>query len=97
LVHFLAYDIPPMVHSFAEGAGSGSSGGFVGGLNVKNANTYFGPCPTVGDQPHHYAFSVYALDLAPGTLTPGLTRDLFLQAVRGHVLAASSIVLRYAR
>jgi Raf kinase inhibitor-like YbhB/YbcL family protein len=97
LVHFLAYDIPPMVHSFAEGAGSGSSGGFVGGLNVKNANTYFGPCPTVGDQPHHYVFSVYALDLAPGTLTPGLTRDLFLQAVRGHVLAASSIVLRYAR
>jgi phosphatidylethanolamine-binding protein (PEBP) family uncharacterized protein len=42
-------------------------------------------------------FSVYALDLAPGTLTPGLTRDLFLQAVRGHALAASSIVLRYAR
>ena len=87
----------PRRTSFAEGAGAGSSGGFVGGTNTKDVNTYSGPCPPVGDQPHHYVFSVYALDLAPGTLAPGLTRDLFLQAARGHVLAASSVVLRYAR
>jgi Raf kinase inhibitor-like YbhB/YbcL family protein len=96
-VHFVAYDIPAAAHSFAEGAGAGTSGGFVGGTNTRGINSYAGPCPPAGDQPHHYVFSVYALDLAPGTLTPGLTRDLFLQAVRGHVLAASSIVLRYAR
>jgi hypothetical protein len=96
-VHFVAYDVPEAARSFAEGAGAGTAGGFVGGTNTRGLNSYSGPCPPVGDQPHHYVFSVYALDLAPGTLRPGLTRDAFLQAARGHVLAASSIVLRYAR
>ena len=95
-VHFVAYDISPFATTLAEGAGGSSSGGFVGGTNTRGTNVYFGPCPPVGDQPHHYAFSVYALDLEPGTLSAGLTRDLFLQAARGHVLAASSVVLRYA-
>jgi len=97
LVHFVAYDISPQTRSFAEGAGAGASGGFAGGTNTRGVNSYFGPCPPVGDQPHHYVFSVYALDIPPGTLGGGLTRDAFLQAARGHVLAASSIVLRYAR
>ena len=96
-VHFVAYDISPSATTLSEGAGGNSSGGFVGGTTTRGTNAYFGPCPPVGDQPHHYAFSVYALDLEPGTLSAGLTRDLFLQAARGHVLAASSVVLRYAR
>ncbi|MBV8185150.1 MAG: YbhB/YbcL family Raf kinase inhibitor-like protein [Hyphomicrobiales bacterium] len=96
-VHFVAYDISPQTRSFAEGAGASASGGFVGGTNTRGVQAYSGPCPPVGDQPHHYVFSVYALDIPPGTLGGGLTRDAFLQAARGHVLAASSIVLRYAR
>jgi Raf kinase inhibitor-like YbhB/YbcL family protein len=96
-VHWVAYDISPSTSAFAEGAGAASSGSFVGGANTRGTASYFGPCPPVGDQPHHYVFSVYALDLEPETLAPGLTRELFFQAVRGHVLAASSVVLRYAR
>ena len=96
-VHFVAYDISDKARGFAEDFGSGASGGFVGGTNTRGVNSYSGPCPPPGDQPHHYVFSVYALDLASGTLAAGLTRDAFFQAVRGHVLAASSIVLRYAR
>jgi len=96
-VHFVAYDIEASARGFSEGAGAGPSGGFVGGTNTRGVNFYSGPCPPVGDRPHHYVFSVYALDLPPGTLAPGLTRDAFLQAARGHVLAASSIVLPYAR
>jgi Raf kinase inhibitor-like YbhB/YbcL family protein len=96
-VHWVAYDISPSVTSLAEGAGTVVSGLFVGGTNTRGTTTYFGPCPPVGDQPHHYVFGVYALDVAPGTLAPALTRDLLFQAIRGHVLAAASIVLRYAR
>ena len=96
-VHFVAYDIAETARSFAEGGGSDAAQGFVGGTNTRGMNSYSGPCPPPGDQPHHYVFSVYALDLPSGTLQPGLTRDRFLQAVREHVLAASSIVLRYAR
>jgi Raf kinase inhibitor-like YbhB/YbcL family protein len=97
-VHWVAYDIAPSMNFLlAEGAGTSGSSLFVGGANTRGTTGYVGPCPPVGDRPHHYVFSVYALDLKPGTLPPGLTRDAFLQAVRGHVLAASSIVLRYAR
>jgi len=96
-VHWVAYDIAPSSAALEEGAGTAESGRFVGGTTTRGTTTYAGPCPTVGDQPHHYVFSVYALDLRPGSLAPALTRDAFLQAIRGHILAASSIVLRYAR
>ena len=39
-------------------------------------------------------FSLYALDLAPDALQPGLTRDQFLDAVKGHVLDNGSLVGR---
>ncbi len=96
-VHWVAYDIAPSTQTLAEGAGSTASRIFVGGTNSRGTLAYAGPCPPVGDQPHHYVFSVYALDLKPGMLPPGLTRDAFFQAIKGHVLAEASIVLRYAR
>jgi Raf kinase inhibitor-like YbhB/YbcL family protein len=96
-VHWVAYDIAASTTSLAEGAGSAPSTQFVGGANNRGGNSYAGPCPPVGDRLHHYVFSVYALDLPPGKLQPGLTRDALLHAIRGYVLAASSIVLRYAR
>ncbi len=34
---------------------------------------------------------------APGALPPGLDRESFLEAIKGHNLNATSIVLRYAR
>jgi len=96
-VHWVAYDIAPSILKLGEGAGSAPAGLFVAGTNSRGTRVYSGPCPPAGDRPHHYAFGVYALDLKPGMLPPGLTRDAFLQAVRAHVLAASSIVLRYSR
>jgi hypothetical protein len=52
-----------------------------------------GPCPTPGHT-NHYVFSLYALDLAPDALQPGLSRDQFLDAVKGHVLDNGSLVGR---
>jgi Raf kinase inhibitor-like YbhB/YbcL family protein len=96
-VHWVAYGIASSTSALGEGAGMADRGLFVGGTNSRDTLAYAGPCPPIGDQPHHYVFSVYALDLKPGTLPPGLTRDALLQAIRGHVLAEASIVLRYAR
>ncbi|SDR61931.1 hypothetical protein SAMN05519103_07681 [Rhizobiales bacterium GAS113] len=96
-VHWVAYDLPASRSSLAEGEGTAAPGAFVGGTNTRGLTAYSGPCPPIGDQPHHYVFGVYALDIEPGSLAPGLTRDKLLEAMRGHVLAASSIVLRYAR
>jgi phosphatidylethanolamine-binding protein (PEBP) family uncharacterized protein len=41
--------------------------------------------------------TLYALDLAPAALPPGLTRETFYPAIKGHVLSATSFVGTYAR
>nr|VFJ60179.1 MAG: hypothetical protein BECKDK2373B_GA0170837_109018 [Candidatus Kentron sp. DK] len=58
---------------------------------------YDGPCPPWNDSiVHHYHFTLYALDVArcpvEGTFTGGDVRD----AIRGHVLAETSVVGTYS-
>jgi hypothetical protein len=96
-VHWVAYGIASNVTSVAAGEGSQPSPAFVGGTNGRNLQTYFGPCPPPGEMPHHYHFSVFALDIAAGELGPGLTRDALFAKIKGHILAQSSIIGRYAR
>jgi phosphatidylethanolamine-binding protein (PEBP) family uncharacterized protein len=66
-------------------------------VNDAATRLYFGPCPPHGDQPHHYVFTAYALDLAPARLPAGLTRAAFLHAVAAHTLAQAQITGRYSR
>jgi Raf kinase inhibitor-like YbhB/YbcL family protein len=96
-VHWVAYDIAPTVTSVGEGEGTLTSTKFVGGTNSGNLQAYYGPCPPVGEAPHHYHFSVYALDIAAGELAPGLTRDALFAKIKGHILAQASIIARFAR
>jgi Raf kinase inhibitor-like YbhB/YbcL family protein len=97
VVHWVAYNIPASKTSLATGEASAPSPLVTGGTSTAGTHVYRGPCPPVGDNPHHYLFTVYALDLPAGTFAPGLTRDQLLEAIRTHVLAATSIVGRYAR
>ena len=96
-VHWVTYGLSPAINALPEGAGTSSSKDFIAGANSNGKATYRGPCPPVGDQPHHYVISVYALDLDPGALEPGLDRDKFLAAIKGHSLNETSVVLRYNR
>ena len=93
--HWVAYNIAPAVHELAEGDGSVGRN-FTGGSGTRGNANYLGPCPPRGDGQHHYLITVMALDLEP-TLAPGLTREAFLAAVKGHQLAASSIGGLFAR
>lgn len=95
IVHWVQYGIPASVDSLAEGGPMPT--GSVGGVNRTGQPGYYGPCPPVGEIAHHYVVQAYALDLAPDALPAGLTRDALLAALKDHVLAATSIVLRYAR
>lgn len=96
-VHWVAYGIPASISSLPEGVGTSSSKDLVAGNNSRGKATYRGPCPPVGENPHHYIVAVYALDLAPGTLKPGLSHNAFLAAIKGHSAGETSIVLRYQR
>jgi Raf kinase inhibitor-like YbhB/YbcL family protein len=93
--HWVAYNIAPTVHELAEGDGTAGRK-FTGGSGTRGNANYLGPCPPRGDGQHHYLITVLALDLEP-TLAPGLTREAFLAAVKGHQLAASSIGGLFAR
>jgi Raf kinase inhibitor-like YbhB/YbcL family protein len=93
--HWVAYNIAPNVRELAEGDGSAGRK-FTGGSGTRANANYLGPCPPRGDGQHHYSITVIALDVEP-TLAPGLTREAFLAAVKGHQLAASSIGGVFAR
>jgi hypothetical protein len=53
--------------------------------------------PEPGAKTHHFLWLVFALDLAPGTLKPGLSREQFMQQIEGHNLAEASLSSRYER
>jgi Raf kinase inhibitor-like YbhB/YbcL family protein len=94
--HWLMYDIPATLNGVARGDAD-RPGKFVGGDSGRDKLAYHGACAEPGAKAHHFIFMVYALDLPPGTLKPGLTRAEFMQQIRGHSLAEASIVARYRR
>lgn len=94
--HWVAYGIPGSTSSLAAGFGSQTTA-YVVGTNSAGANTFRGYCPAAGDMAHHYVFTVYATDLAPDALAPGLNRDQLAAALKGHVVGVQTIVGKYTR
>jgi Raf kinase inhibitor-like YbhB/YbcL family protein len=97
--HWVAYGIPATTTFLAEGAVNKppQGGNYVGGKNRIGKPFYFGPCPDVGDNPHHYEFMIIATDMEPGALAAGLDKQGLIKALEGHRLGATSIIGRYAR
>jgi Raf kinase inhibitor-like YbhB/YbcL family protein len=92
--HFIAYDIPKDKTSLAAGELLAPKD-FVAGTNYRMEN-YSGPCPPAGPA-HHYVITLWATDLAPGTLKPGMTRDQVLAALTGHNVGVANIIGLYQR
>lgn len=95
VVHFVGYGIPASVTGFAEGEISKPSEKYIGGKSTPNLPTYIGPCTPIGENWHHYTFTLIATDLDPKALPPGLTRDELLAALKAHAKAASSLIGRF--
>jgi len=57
---------------------------------------YDGPCPPWNDTlVHHYVFTLYALDIERLDVQGKFTGKHVLDAMRGHILAESSVTGRY--
>ena len=97
VVHWVAVGIPLTTTSLAEGAGTAGFTGFRAGASSDGTLAYRGICPPREDADHHYVMTVFALDLAPEAVPSGLTRAALLDAIRGHILRAASIVGRFHR
>jgi Raf kinase inhibitor-like YbhB/YbcL family protein len=92
-VHWSVYDLARS----SSGTGTGSlPQGSVEGRNSFGRVGYGGPCPPHGDPPHHYVFSIHALDDKPG-LPSGASPAAVREAVAAHAIAAGALTGTYRR
>jgi Raf kinase inhibitor-like YbhB/YbcL family protein len=65
--HWVVFNIPPDVMSLPKGAGDPKSAnapkGAVQSRTDFGVPGYGGPCPPKGDPPHHYQFTIFAVDV----------------------------------
>jgi Raf kinase inhibitor-like YbhB/YbcL family protein len=113
--HWAVYNIPANVSALAQGAGNqlaslpaGASGGNTDfmdtGATGGNGN-YGGPCPPVGDAPHRYIFTLFALDLPnleaaagiPPSGTAGVHGFALNKGIGAHLLGKASFTAYYGR
>ena len=113
--HWAVYNIPPAVTQLAQGAGNspgtlpaGAYGGNTDfmdtGATGVNGN-YGGPCPPVGDRPHHYTFTLFALCTPdvhtaggiPQTGTAGLYGFVINKGIGACLLDQASFTARFGR
>ncbi|MCW3073920.1 MAG: phospholipid-binding protein family [Flaviaesturariibacter sp.] len=86
-VHWVIYNIPGTVTSLEEKTNTTEIKA-IDGLNNWGETGYNGPCPP--DGAHQYVFKLYALDemLPP---KKELTKEELLEAMKGHILAETTL------
>ncbi len=99
--HWVVLDIPPGTRGLRAGAGTPGSpalpAGAVQGRTSFGFAHYGGPCPPVGDPPHHYRITVYALRVARLNLPAGTPPDAVRTRLRADALASARSVGRFGR
>lgn len=97
--HWVVFNIPPNVTSLPADASRNMPAGAIQGFGDAGVSAYHGPCPPVGDQPHHYWITVSAMDKMFTGFGPTATgaRVAFLMSRVGKVLARGQYLGRYGR
>ena len=98
-VHWVLFNLPGGLTALPEGVAKTDApaglGGALQGRNDFRRVGYGGPCPPPG-KTHRYFFKLYALGAAL-PLKAGATKQEVERAMRGHVLAETSLMGTYAR
>jgi hypothetical protein len=93
--HWIVIDLPSSLHGLD---GKAALPPPARSLRNDFGNTgWDGPCPPAGDPPHHYVFTLYALDTARLPVANGASHRELRQALRRHALASASSTLLYGR
>ncbi|MGZ3453293.1 MAG: YbhB/YbcL family Raf kinase inhibitor-like protein [Polyangiales bacterium] len=91
-VHWLLFDIPSGTTTIPHGGSAG-----IVGKNSADKAAFAPACPPSKSGVHHYNFHVYALDVATIGQKPGASRQNVENAIKGHVLADSTLTGTYER
>lgn len=101
-VHWVVYKIPATAKGLpaelpmdATLTGPAEIAGAIQGLSGFRRAGYRGPAPPAG-KPHHYTFTVYALDTEL-PLAEGLNKADLLKAMEGHIIGQGALVAIYER
>jgi Raf kinase inhibitor-like YbhB/YbcL family protein len=99
--HWIIFNIPANITSLSKNAGDPASGlapaGSVQSRTDYGTPGYGGACPPVGDKPHRYQFTVYALDIEKLPLDVNASGAMVGFNLHQHTLAKSSITVYYSR
>ncbi len=99
--HWLVFNIPADVHSLPED--SGNPGKNLLPKQAIQSRTdfgnpgYGGACPPTGDTPHHYHFTVWALDIDVLPLPADSSGAMLGFNLRQHVLGKAELTVTYGR
>jgi Raf kinase inhibitor-like YbhB/YbcL family protein len=99
--HWTVFNIPPTVHSLPADAGAGESAslpkGAIEGRTDFGFSHYGGPCPPVGDKPHHYVITVFAVKAATLPLDAQASGALVGFLLHFNTLGTARITGTYGR
>jgi Raf kinase inhibitor-like YbhB/YbcL family protein len=97
--HWVMYNIPANATGLAAGAGTGRNAprGSAQGNTDFGSKGYGGPCPPVGDAPHHYHFKVFALKVDRLDVPGNATAAMIGYNLNANKLATAEIVSLYGR
>jgi Raf kinase inhibitor-like YbhB/YbcL family protein len=91
--HWLVWNIDPKTQYIVE---DNVPFGAVQGKTSFQKQKYGGPCPPLENQPHHYRFTLYALDCVLD-LPHGASKEEFVHAGEGHVIQKTTLTGLYTR
>ncbi|EGE58972.1 putative phosphatidylethanolamine-binding protein [Rhizobium etli CNPAF512] len=97
--HWSVFNIPADASKIATGASGDKKlpAGAVEGHTDFGTSGYGGACPPVGDAPHHYQFTVYALSVDKLPLPETAPGAMVGYYVRANTLDKASIEVTYGR
>ena len=106
-VHWIVYNIPGTVKGLPEGLPAGKiaegplNGAVQGMSNMVRAPrgggpapapVYRGPAPPAGSGPHHYTFTVYALDAPIPASETLMNKTQLLDVIKGHIVGEGKLI-----
>jgi Raf kinase inhibitor-like YbhB/YbcL family protein len=98
--HWVVFNLPPTTASLPKGAGDPKGGGMPAGAVQSRTDFgvpgWGGPCPPPG-KPHHYIFTVFAVDLDKIDATPDTSAAVIGFNLHFHTLAKGTLTGLYGR
>jgi Raf kinase inhibitor-like YbhB/YbcL family protein len=99
--HWVVFNLPPDATSVPKGAGDpkgqGLPAGAVQSQTDFGAPGYGGPCPPKGDKPHHYQFTVFAVDVDKLDADVNATAAVVRSKLSVHTLAKATLTGLYGQ